>query len=77
MRRGKGPPRGPNNQRIKELLAAGLSNKEIAARLRLSNGTVRFYITRMFKELGLYGPGEQRRFMVWILTGKLPEAPAQ
>ncbi len=35
------------------LLSSGMSNKEIAERLRLSEGTVRVYLSRMFRKVGV------------------------
>ncbi len=35
------------------LLSSGMSNKEIAERLRLSEGTVKVYMSRMFRKLGM------------------------
>ena len=35
------------------LVAKGLSNKEIAERLEISNGTVKVHLHRMYKRLGI------------------------
>lgn len=40
-------------QEIMELVAEGLSNKEISARLYLSEGTVRNYLSSLLEKLGL------------------------
>jgi two-component system, NarL family, response regulator DegU len=39
---------------IVELIAEGLSNKEITSRLYLSEKTVKNHITRIFLKLGMY-----------------------
>lgn len=46
------PELSPREQSILTLVAEGLSNKEIAARLYLSEGTVRNYISTMLEKLG-------------------------
>jgi len=38
---------------VVELIAEGLSNKEIAARLYISDGTVRNYISTIMEKAGL------------------------
>lgn len=44
----------PRQRDIARLLADGLTNKQIAARLGLSTGTVRTHIQRMFQTLGVH-----------------------
>ena len=39
------------------LLAAGLSNKEIAARMHLGVGTVKFHLAQIYQKLGVQGRG--------------------
>lgn len=39
------------------LLATGLSNKEIAARMHLSVGTVKFHLAQIYQKLGVQGRG--------------------
>jgi DNA-binding CsgD family transcriptional regulator len=39
------------------LLAAGLSNKEIAARMHLGVGTVKFHLAQVYQKLGVQGRG--------------------
>ena len=43
----------PQEERVLALLAEGLTNKEIAARLRLSDKTVKHYLANMFRKLGI------------------------
>ena len=43
----------PRHQHIMALLRLGLANKEIAARLTLSEGTVKTYFNRLYKGLGV------------------------
>ena len=58
--RGRAGPEGanpdaltPREQDVWELLAAGLSNQAIAARLRLSENTVKFHLQHLFSKLGV------------------------
>ena len=39
------------------LLAAGLSNKEIAGRMHLGVGTVKFHLAQIYQKLGVQGRG--------------------
>ena len=43
----------PQEERVLALVAEGLTNKEIAARLRLSDKTVKHYLANMFRKLGI------------------------
>jgi DNA-binding CsgD family transcriptional regulator len=43
----------PRELQIAQLLAAGLRNKQIATRLRISEHTVKFHLRRMFEKLGV------------------------
>jgi len=43
----------PGEQRVAELVAGGLSNKEIAAQLYLSVYTVQAHLSRVYAKLGV------------------------
>jgi len=43
----------PGERRVAELAATGLSNKQIAARLYLSAGTVEVQLSRVYTKLGI------------------------
>lgn len=47
---------------VLEMIAAGLSNQQIAGALALSNGTVKNYVTVIYDKLGLHTRGEA---MAW------------
>jgi DNA-binding NarL/FixJ family response regulator len=49
---------------VLRLLADGLSNKEIAARLYLSPGTVDRHLATIYRKLGLGGRVEAARYAV-------------
>ena len=63
VRVGRGGPRAPGTagldvlspreREIAELVAAGLTNREIGARLYLSEKTIETHLTRVFQKLGL------------------------
>ncbi len=42
----------PREREVALLVARGLSNKEVARRLGLSNGTVKIHLHRVFQKLG-------------------------
>jgi DNA-binding NarL/FixJ family response regulator len=48
----------PQERRILPLLSEGMTNKEIAAQLSLSDKTVKNYLARMFKKLGITNRAE-------------------
>jgi DNA-binding NarL/FixJ family response regulator len=56
-----GPPDGlgatcfltPRQREIFDLIVLGTSNKEIARELRLSQGTVKIHIAKLFRKLGV------------------------
>jgi DNA-binding NarL/FixJ family response regulator len=43
----------PRELDIARLVAAGFANKEIAANLGISEGTIKVYLNKFFKKLGL------------------------
>jgi DNA-binding CsgD family transcriptional regulator len=47
----------PQEETCLSLLAAGLSNKEIAARMHLGVGTVKFHLAQIYQKLGVQGRG--------------------
>jgi DNA-binding NarL/FixJ family response regulator len=53
--RGGGTPRGltPREREVWALVAAGLTNPEIATRLGLSDNTVKFHVQHLFTKLGV------------------------
>lgn len=51
-------------ERVPPLVAQGLSNKEIGARLGLKEGTVKQYLSRICEQLGLHSRWE---LIVWWL----------
>jgi DNA-binding NarL/FixJ family response regulator len=72
---GEGPPRPENvtgrQAEVLALLAAGLSNKQIAAELYLSTATVERHLATIYRNLGLGGRVEAARFaMENGLTGQ-------
>ncbi|MCE3225441.1 MAG: devR [Nitrospira sp.] len=48
---GKSDPLSPQEQRVLALVAEGLTNKEIAAALNLSDKTVGNYLSNIFQKL--------------------------
>jgi predicted ATPase/DNA-binding CsgD family transcriptional regulator/DNA-binding XRE family transcriptional regulator len=54
----------PRQAEVLRLLADGLSNKEIAARLYLSLGTVERHLTTIYRKLGLGGRVDAARYAV-------------
>ena len=53
-----GQPLSPRETEIINLLASGLANKEIAARLGISEHTVKFHVTSIFNKLGVSSRAE-------------------
>lgn len=45
----------PREQEVAQLIADGLTNKEIAARLHITLGTVKHYVHRILDKTGLQG----------------------
>src|SRR5918992_2814669 len=52
----------PSEQRVLEALARGLSNKEIAAELWLTQQTVKFHLTNIYRRLGVSNRTEAMRY---------------
>jgi DNA-binding NarL/FixJ family response regulator len=62
---------------VLQLLAAGLSNKQIAAELYLSPATVERHLATIYRNLGLAGRVEAARFAIENgLAGTVPPAAA-
>ena len=61
-----GPELTPNEMQVAQLVAEGLTNKEVAARLFLSPKTVEFHLRNVFRKVGVKSRTE--------LTRRLPEA---
>jgi DNA-binding NarL/FixJ family response regulator len=45
-------PLTPREQEVLQLLASGLSNKEIAQRLAISEHTAKFHVAKLLQKLG-------------------------
>ena len=54
----------PQQRTIMPLLAQGMTNKEIAGRLRLSEKTVRNYLARIFERLGVHNRTEAAAWFI-------------
>ncbi|HEV3479692.1 MAG TPA: response regulator transcription factor [Gaiellaceae bacterium] len=52
----------PSEQRVLEALSRGLSNKEIAAELWLTQQTVKFHLTNIYRRLGVGNRTEAMRY---------------
>src|SRR5207237_2204584 len=67
-------------RQVVELLAQGLKNKEIAAAMNLAEGTVKVYLSRLFKktkvrdrfELMLFRAQDRKLLNNGDLTGRVP-----
>ena len=67
--------RTPRERQIGELLGRGFSNKAIAAELFLAESTVKVYVSRLFRRLGLSEADPRmntRVEAVLMLRGGLP-----
>ena len=58
----------PQEQQLLEGLAAGDSNKQLAERLRLTDGTIRNYLSGLYAKLGVRSRTEALAW--WMRTGK-------
>lgn len=56
--------------------ATGVSNREIARRLAISEATVKVHLTRIFRKLGLGGRGELAAAYHGVMNGQTPEPAA-
>ena len=61
----KGKPLAPREQQIVQLICQAMANKEIAWELKLSEGTVRVYLSAIFKKLGIHNRTE---LALWALA---------
>lgn len=48
----------PTEQRVAELVAAGMRNKQVAAELDLALKTVETHLTRVYRKLGIHSRAE-------------------
>ena len=74
-----GSPSGgltPGERRVAELAAAGLSNKQIAARLYLSAGTVEVQLSRVYAKLGIRSRAQLARRLGVPAKRRSPARPA-
>ena len=55
---------------VESCICEGLSNKEIAERLKITEHAVKWYVGILMYELGLYGAGDKRRLVVRLLEKK-------
>ena len=70
-RRRREDPLGRLSEREREvlgLIAEGMSNKAIAARLYVTERTVEAHVTQIFQKLGLPGSPDQHRRVLAVLT---------
>jgi DNA-binding CsgD family transcriptional regulator len=67
-------PLSPREQAVVRLVATGLRNKEIAARLGITEKTVKFHLTHVFEKLG----AESRiEVVLWLIERDLTEKRQQ
>jgi DNA-binding NarL/FixJ family response regulator len=57
---------------VLELVGSGLTNKQIAYRLRISEKTVKAHLTRVFRELGV---GDRTQAALWAQRHGMGEVP--
>ena len=60
-------PLSPRQEQVISLVALGLSDKEISARLELSTHTVRTYLDRIYQQLGCNT--RARAVALWVTRG--------
>jgi DNA-binding CsgD family transcriptional regulator len=58
LRRGAGDELTPSEQRVAELVATGMSNREVAAALSVSPKTVEASVARVYRKLGIASRAE-------------------
>jgi DNA-binding NarL/FixJ family response regulator len=63
--------KGEAQCRVQELLAEGLSNKEIADRMQVTVRMVKWHVGNLYVKHGLYGVADQRRLIVVLVKEKL------
>jgi DNA-binding NarL/FixJ family response regulator len=63
----------PRERRVLELLARGLSNKEIAQEMRYSVGTIKNLVTRVFDKLGV--PDRTQAAILAAKAGLVSDGP--
>lgn len=56
-------------RQVVDLIAKGLPNKEIAGQLHLSEGTIKEYVSRIFRKTGA---GNRTELAVWAFRNPMP-----
>jgi DNA-binding CsgD family transcriptional regulator len=69
VRPGHGPDLTPSEQRVAELAAEGMSNREIAAAVYISTKTVESVLTRVYRKLGVRSRAMLGRRMLELAPG--------
>jgi len=59
-------------QEVADLLAQGLSNKEIARELNIAHGTVKVHLYEIFQKCGVSSRTRLARLLVLAASGKSP-----
>jgi DNA-binding NarL/FixJ family response regulator len=57
------PPYVERRREVMKFVAEGFTDKEIAARMKMSVRLVRWYMAQIFKEHGLYGAGARYKLI--------------
>lgn len=60
-------------ERIARMLGQGLTNKEIASALHITERTVKWHIGIMMERAGLHGSGDERLLIVLAARGRLEQ----